>query len=176
MICLWGDLLMVSPNLYEHLLGKSGLFHLHSPSPPPPPQWLLFIVCNIKTRSSAIKREHKTRYVSWNSVKHSRSWNVEQMFDKFHLKSLATGKWSSRSSEIALIVTLALLRHIGLCFSVNTEHKCFLRNTMLAQVLPMTRCLSVSVCLSQVGVLSKQMDGSSWFLARELPSIYPILR
>jgi len=30
--------------------------------------------------------------------------------------------------------------------------------------------VSVSVCLSEVGVLSKWMDGSSWFLAWELPS------
>ena len=32
--------------------------------------------------------------------------------------------------------------------------------------------VSVSVCLSQVGVLSKWMDGSSWFLAFRLLSTY----
>jgi len=33
--------------------------------------------------------------------------------------------------------------------------------------------VSLSVCLSQVGVLSKWMDGSSWFLACRLLLIYP---
>jgi len=33
----------------------------------------------------------------------------------------------------------------------------------------------VFVCLSQVGVLSKRMDESSWFLACELPSTRPTL-
>ena len=50
---------------------------------------------------------------------------------------------------------------------------------MLARVLAMALCLSVclSVCvsLSQVGVLSKRMDESGWFLASELPSIYSTL-
>ena len=35
--------------------------------------------------------------------------------------------------------------------------------------------VSVSVCLSPVAVLSKRMDESSWFLARELPSTHPTL-
>ena len=43
------------------------------------------------------------------------------------------------------------------------------RDAMLARVLAMALCLSVSVsCPSQVGVLSKLVDGSSWFLARRL--------
>jgi len=33
-----------------------------------------------------------------------------------------------------------------------------------------------SVCLSQVGVLSKRKEESSWFLSLELPSTHPILR
>jgi len=44
---------------------------------------------------------------------------------------------------------------------------------MLARVLAMALCLSVSVCLSQVGVLSKRMNESSWVLVWELPSTYP---
>ena len=32
--------------------------------------------------------------------------------------------------------------------------------------------IAMALCLSQVGVLSKRMDGSSWFLARKLPSTY----
>jgi len=35
--------------------------------------------------------------------------------------------------------------------------------------------VSVCVCLSQVGVLSKRMNESSWFLAWELQSTYPTL-
>ena len=33
--------------------------------------------------------------------------------------------------------------------------------------------MALCLCLSQVGVLSKLVDKSSWFLAWELPSIYP---
>ena len=33
----------------------------------------------------------------------------------------------------------------------------------------------VSFCLSQVGVLSKRLNESSWFLASELPSTRPTL-
>jgi len=47
------------------------------------------------------------------------------------------------------------------------------RDATLARVLAV--CLSVSVCLSQVGVLSKQMDESNCFLARELPFTCPTL-
>ena len=36
-------------------------------------------------------------------------------------------------------------------------------------------CLSVFVCLSQVGVLLKRMNEPGWFLARELHSTYPTL-
>jgi len=35
--------------------------------------------------------------------------------------------------------------------------------------------VSVSVRLSQVGVLLKRLNESSWFLARELPSTSPTL-
>ena len=37
-------------------------------------------------------------------------------------------------------------------------------------------CLCPSVCLSQVGVLSKRLNKSSWFSARELSFMYPTLR
>ena len=42
-------------------------------------------------------------------------------------------------------------------------------------VLAMGLCLSVSVCLSQVGVLLKRLNESGWFLACELPSTCPTL-
>jgi len=34
--------------------------------------------------------------------------------------------------------------------------------------------VSLSVCLSQVGVLLKRLNESSWFLALGLPSTYPL--
>jgi len=40
-------------------------------------------------------------------------------------------------------------------------------------VLCLSVCLSVCLCLSQVGVLSKQLNKSSWSMVRELPSSYP---
>ena len=55
------------------------------------------------------------------------------------------------------------------------------RDAMLARVLAMALylsvCLSVCVCfcLSQVGVLSKRMNESSWCLVWELPSTGPAL-
>ena len=36
--------------------------------------------------------------------------------------------------------------------------------------------ICVRVCLSQVGVLSRRLDGSSLFLAYRLPSTYPVLQ
>ena len=40
---------------------------------------------------------------------------------------------------------------------------------------PVSVCVSVSVCLSQVGVLLKRLNESGWFLACELPSTRPTL-
>jgi len=45
------------------------------------------------------------------------------------------------------------------------------RATRLCQRHAVALCL----CLSQVGVLSKSLNESSWFLTRELPSTYPTL-
>jgi len=51
------------------------------------------------------------------------------------------------------------------------------RDAMLARLLPIAQCLSVSVrlclsvCLSEVGVLSKLIDRSSWFWHRCIFSI-----
>ena len=47
----------------------------------------------------------------------------------------------------------------------------YLRDAMLARVL-VSYCLSVCVCLSEVGFLVKQLSESSWFLAWELPSMH----
>jgi len=50
-------------------------------------------------------------------------------------------------------------------------------DAVLVQLLAVAlcQCLSLSVCLSQVGVLSKWMDGLSRFLACRLISSYPML-
>ena len=50
-------------------------------------------------------------------------------------------------------------------------------SAVLAMGLCLSVCLSVRVRvrLSQVGVLSKRMNESGWFLARELHSTYPTL-
>ena len=49
------------------------------------------------------------------------------------------------------------------------------RDAILARVLASYGPVSVSVCLSQVGVPSKRLNESGWFLARELPLTYPTL-
>ena len=49
------------------------------------------------------------------------------------------------------------------------------RDAMLARVIAVDLCLSVRVCLSQVGVLSKGMNGLICFLARGLLSTSPVL-
>ena len=61
---------------------------------------------------------------------------------------------------------------------INTSH--YITHTVIftarcyaSAVLAMGLCLSV--CPSQVGVPSKRMNESSWFLARELPSTRPTL-
>jgi len=53
----------------------------------------------------------------------------------------------------------------------NAPHCFYPRDAMLWPYV----CLSVSLCLSQVGVLSKRMNESSWLLVWELPSTYPVL-
>ena len=46
-------------------------------------------------------------------------------------------------------------------FGVDSLSRCCPRDALLARVLAMALCLSV--CLSQVGFLSKWMDKSRWF-------------
>jgi len=53
-------------------------------------------------------------------------------------------------------------------------HNFYPRDAMLARYM-LWPCLCVSTCLSQVGVLSKQLDRSSWFVAQSLPSACPTL-
>ena len=48
-------------------------------------------------------------------------------------------------------------------------------DAVLVLAVALCQCLSLSVCLSQVGVLSKWMDGLSRFLACRLLSSYPML-
>jgi len=48
--------------------------------------------------------------------------------------------------------------------------------TRASSVLAIARRLSIYACLSQVGVLSKRLDGSSWLLAQMFPSTIQRLR
>jgi len=55
-------------------------------------------------------------------------------------------------------------------------HRCAMRKMQpIVTDVPWSVRLSVrsSVCLSQVGVLSKRLNESGWFLARELPYTLP---
>jgi len=63
-----------------------------------------------------------------------------------------------------------------LLFSLSVLHF-FSARCYASAVLAMGLCLSVclSVYPSQVGVLSKRMNESSWFMACELPSTRPTL-
>jgi len=51
------------------------------------------------------------------------------------------------------------------CQNVFYQLYFYLHEVMLARLLAMTLCMPVSVCLSQVDVLSKRVDGLSWFSA-----------
>jgi len=65
--------------------------------------------------------------------------------------------------------------------SVRTAYTCVLSPTALQSTSSFYRAMvcirgtSLCPCLSQVGVLSKRMNESSWFLACELPSTRPTL-
>jgi len=70
---------------------------------------------------------------------------------------------------------------VFVCFSVDLVLSSHIVHLILARarVLAMARCLSVCLCPSvrpsQVGVLSKRMDGQSCFLAWSLLSTYPVV-
>ena len=57
----------------------------------------------------------------------------------------------------------------------NVQRPVFTSRRYARAVYVMAPCPSVCIRLSQVGVLSKRLNKSSWFLARELPSTYPTL-
>jgi len=73
---------------------------------------------------------------------------------------------------------IALIIHQPTAISVQSALVCrspiFVRR--YASAVPTMAGVCLSVCLSQVGVLSKRLDESSWFLDCVLPSTYPILR
>ena len=95
--------------------------------------------------------------------------------------------WLNSFLVLATVTKLCLLRvlpvivvslnyiYVMVTAGIFTYHNRFSsfypRDAMLARVL--ATALSVCLCLSQVGVLSKRLNESSWFLARELPSNYP---
>ena len=57
----------------------------------------------------------------------------------------------------------------------NFRRTFYQRDAMLARVLAVALCLSICVCLSQVGALSKRVKGLICFLAWRLHSISPTL-
>ena len=102
------------------------------------------------------------------------------MVDIFNVIRLETGPLSHQHMYIFAVRMLGC----GFCtgrFNHPRQISCRSLQVFTAQcyasaVLAMGLCLSVSVRLSQVGVLSKRLNESSWFLARELFSARPILR
>jgi len=63
-------------------------------------------------------------------------------------------------------------------YTVNVKYTaCFTARRCASAVFAVDLCLFVrlSVCPSQAGIVSKQLDESSWFLARRLPSTDPTL-
>jgi len=63
----------------------------------------------------------------------------------------------------------------SVCVFVTMSVVVFTARCYASAVLAVDLCLSMSVHLSQVSVLSKWLNISSWILARELPSIRPTL-
>ena len=95
-------------------------------------------------------------------VEHGNMWN--QILHKL--------VWQHAQGEVGSLVTIT--EHVlKISHAKNLENRllrfrpwmwCLLlypRDAWLARVLAMTLCLCM--CLSQVGVLSKRLDGSSWF-------------
>ena len=57
--------------------------------------------------------------------------------------------------------------------TVNKRNRSFLPARRYASAGTSYGPVSVCLCLSQVGVLSKRLNESGWFLARELPYTHP---
>jgi len=69
--------------------------------------------------------------------------------------------------DVIVVNSLDPLRRYDATLGQSTTDEIFLpRDAMLARVTAMALCLCLSVCLSQVGGLSKRLNESSWFLAR----------
>jgi len=66
--------------------------------------------------------------------------------------------------------------YIHVTESVNLAHTLCWRDICCVTALLFVRpSVCMSVCLSQAGIVSKRLEGSSWFLACRLPSICPTL-
>jgi len=78
--------------------------------------------------------------------------------------------------SIAILTALnSVACTIVTCFSINTHIQIYLRDAVIARrAYQLWPCVCLSVCLSQVGVLSKLMYGSSWFWHGGI--LRPILR
>ena len=66
--------------------------------------------------------------------------------------------------------------YIHVTESVNLAHTLCWRDICCVTALLFVRpSVCMSVCLSQAGIVSKRLEGSSWFLACRLPSTCPTL-
>ena len=84
-----------------------------------------------------------------------------------HARGPATANARSPTDERR---TASTIHSIFLCCSSFFTARC-----NASAVLATGLCLSVRVRLSQVGVISKRMNESGWFLAWQLHSTYPTL-
>jgi len=106
------------------------------------------------------KAENTFRKASW-CQSPCLSWE-KQVLCSFSLRPRQTATTAVKFSQRA-------------CCQISTSclTTIFTARCYASAVLAMDLCLSV--CPSQVGVLSKRVNESSWFLACELPSTHPTL-
>jgi len=100
-------------------------------------------------------------------------------------RKVNTMQWSNEwINELAIKTTKVCCTHCTFGSSYELYHAhlcCFVtQEALLPQRDRATRlcqhhAVALCLCLSQVGVLSKSLNESSWFLTRELPSTYPTL-
>ena len=77
-----------------------------------------------------------------------------------------------RSATMSFAICTLLTTLLAFSLAVRHCHGIFTARRYSSAVL---RCLYLSVCLSQVGIVSKREDDSSWYSACRLPSAYPSL-
>jgi len=100
---------------------------------------------------------------------------LHTIHEVYRVPCLSTSKLSPVLDHTACWQRCKQLAQIRRATTGNRTGDFYPRDAMLARVLAIALCLSVCVCLSQVGVLSKGMNGLMWFLAWRLFSTSPAL-